>query len=194
MSAGEHIINVTAVNGLGSVHSMMSTTVLYDVRVRNISARLVILGSPVIIWLEISGTREFTFVMNYGDGVTETFTTYANSTSIVPIENNSDSRTVYQVTFNHTYAAAGSYQIAINVSNEVSHADVMLTTAVGREPSDVVMTTNSTTMPLSSASVVMVTASLTNGQDLQFIWSCDMCISQQHVNRLAEMFFGDGLR
>jgi hypothetical protein len=182
------VINVTALNRLGSLEDVLFTDVMYDVRVLKSDAEPVTLGNPTVIELELSGTREFTIGVNYSDGHEESAVTSPNSTfftEVAPVSVNA--APLYRALFSHVFNSTGTYQSVISIENHVSRAVVMLTVAIGEELSDVSLTTNATSHLLPVGSSVMVTASVESGDDLHFTWLCDKCLFEPQVKRFGNI-------
>jgi len=186
LSFGKHVVNVTVVNGLSSIASGMLTNVYYPVHVLDCSVKPVVLGNPSNFELNISGTQEFEIALNYGDGIVETIVTDAQSSFLVALTPAAaNTPPTYFLSLSHTYANMGSYQVTVTIGNALSPSIIRLTAAVGQDFSEVLLTTNSTALLLPFGSIVSATATVERGQDLEFTWLHDDCLTHLHDNRFA---------
>lgn len=178
-------MEVTTVNGLGSVTARLTVSAQQHLAVIKSRIKPVVLGIPSQIVIILTGSPELYVSINYGDDdVISEMSTAADSELILTKSANSASEGApeYRLTLNHTYAQLGDYLVIMGISNNVSRVMLLLTASVGELLSDVTMVTDAVS-PLATNSVISATASVTSGRDIVFNWTCVVCTSQPVVHR-----------
>lgn len=166
---------VEASNDLGDkLFALQEVRVQYPVMKVTLSPFPTIETELCDILVSVTGSREVSVDVDFGDGVTETF----SSSSLQRNMKASSSLYLpkYSLIVQHRYDLKGHYEVKVNVSNHISWAADSVVVEVGEGIGNVTLevlsrfSEQNSTYDVSISDPLVVRATVTKGDNLTFTW------------------------
>ncbi|CAH1789073.1 unnamed protein product [Owenia fusiformis] len=177
-------VTVEAINDVSKAMAFHPVFVQHPISHVTITAPPVILHSTSRITVDITGDRPFSATLDFGDGVDVQLTSEDSDIGLQIVPQVREGLVpVYRFTKQHLYGGVGSYFIRTNVSNQVDWYIQSKNTTVEEPISGIVLTTEDDPLVMIGNSVT-VTATVQNGNNLEFVWNFHDQYSVTTVNQI----------